>query len=81
MLGDKDVTSSVTAWKVERKTADAVADRAWAAQDKVKNFAGSLTIVWADDNSEDDLGDGDTASFTFTATTTSGAVHKTYIEI
>ena len=81
MLGDKDVTSSVTAWKVERKTADAVADRAWAAKDKVKNFAGSLTIVWADDNSEDDLGDGDTASFTFTATTTSGAVHKTYIEI
>lgn len=81
MLGDKDVTSSVTAWKVERKTADAVADRAWAAKDKVKNFAGSLTIVWADDNSEDDLGDDDTASFTFTATTTSGAVHKTYIEI
>ena len=81
MLGDKDVTSSVTAWQVERKTADAVADRAWAAKDKVKNFAGSLTIVWADDNSEDDLGDGDTASFTFTATTTSGAVHKTYIEI
>lgn len=81
MLGDKDVTSSVTAWKVERKTADAVADRAWAAKDKVKNFAGSLTIVWADDNSEDDIGDGDTASFTFTATTTSGAVHKTYIEI
>lgn len=81
MLGDKDVTSSVTAWKVERKTADAVADRAWAAKDKAKNFAGSLTIVWADDNSEDDLGDGDTASFTFTATTTSGAVHKTYIEI
>ena len=81
MLGDKDVTSSVAAWKVERKTADAVADRAWAAKDKVKNFTGSLTIVWADDNSEDDLGDGDTASFTFTATTTSGAVHKTYIEI
>ena len=81
MLGDKDVTSSVTAWKVERKTADAVADRAWAAKDKVKNFSGSLTIVWADDNSEDDLGDGDTASFTFTATTTSGAVHKTYIDI
>ena len=81
MLGDKDVTSSVTAWQVERKTADAVADRAWAAKDKVKNFSGSLTIVWADDNSEDDLGDGDTASFTFTATTTSGAVHKTYIEI
>lgn len=81
MLGDKDVTSSVTAWKVERKTADAVADRAWAAKDKVKNFSGSLTVVWADDNSEDDIGDGDTASFTFTATTTSGAVHKTYIEI
>lgn len=81
MLGDKDVTSSVTAWQVERKTADAVADRAWAAKDKVKNFSGSLTIVWADDNSEDDLGDVDTASFTFTATTTSGAVHKTYIEI
>lgn len=81
MLGDKDVTSSVTAWQVERKTTDAVADRAWAAKDKVKNFAGSITVVWADDNSEDDLGDGDTASFTFTATTTSGAVHKTYIEI
>lgn len=81
MLGDKDVTSSVTAWKVERKTDNAVADKAWAAQDKVKNFAGSLTIVWADDNSENDLGDSDTASFTFTATTTSGAVHKTYIEI
>ena len=75
MLGDKDVTTAVKSWSVSRKTDDAADDIAWALKDKVKNFKGSLDITWANDNSEDDLGRGDVASFTFTATTNTGDVH------
>lgn len=81
MLGDKDVTSGVTSWKVTRKTDDSVDDAAWATKDKVRNFNGSIDIVWSNDGTEDDLGKGDTAIFTFTATTTTGKIHKEYIKV
>ena len=81
MLGDKDVTTAVKSWAVSRKTDDAADDIAWALKDKVKNFKGSLDITWANDNSEDDLGRGDVASFTFTATTNTGDVHKATLQL
>lgn len=81
MLGDKNVTSAVKSWAVSRKTDDAVDDIAWALKDKVKNFKGSLDITWANDNSEDDLGRGDVASFTFTAITNTDDVHKATLEL
>lgn len=81
MLGDKDVTTAVKSWSVTRKTDDAADDIAWALKDKVINFKGSLDITWANDNSEDDLGRGDVASFTFTATTNTGDVHKAILNL
>lgn len=81
MLGDKDVTTAVKSWAATRKTDDAADDIAWALKDKVKNFKGSLDITWANDNSEDDLGRGDVASFTFTATTNTGDVHKATLQL
>lgn len=81
MLGDKDVSNGVASWKVTRKTNDFVDDAAWATKDKVKNFNGSIDIVWSNDGTEDDLGKGDTAKFVFTATTTTGKIHQEYIKI
>lgn len=81
MLGDKDVTTAVKSWAASRKTDDAADDIAWALKDKVKNFKGSLDITWANDNSEDDLGRGDVASFTFTAVTNTGDVHKATLDL
>lgn len=81
MLGDKDVTTAVKSWSVSRKTDDAADDIAWSLKDKVRNFKGSLDITWANDNSEDDLGRGDVASFTFTATTNTGDVHKAILDL
>lgn len=81
MLGDKDVTTAVKSWAATRKTDDAADDIAWALKDKVKNFKGSLDITWANDNSEDDLGRGNMASFTFTATTNTGDVHKATLDL
>jgi hypothetical protein len=81
MLGDKDVSNGVASWKVTRKTDDSLDDAAWATKDKVKNFNGSIDIVWSNDGTEDDLGKGDTATFTFTATTTTGKIHQEYIKV
>lgn len=81
MLGDKDVTTAVKSWAATRKTDDAADDIAWSLKDKVRNFKGSLDITWANDNSEDDLGRGDVASFTFTATTNTGDVHKATLQL
>lgn len=81
MLGDKDVTSGVASWKVTRKTDDSLDDAAWATKDKVKNFNGSIDIVWSNDGTEDDLSKGNTATFTFTATTTTGKIHQEYIKV
>ncbi len=63
-LGDDDITSKVAAWKVTRNTGNEVEDLAWANKDKVKNFAGTLDIVWTND--EDDIGISDTGYTTFT---------------
>ena len=81
MLGDKDVSSGVASWKVTRKTDDSVDDAAWATKDKVRNFNGSIDIVWSNDGTEDDIGKGDTATFTFTAITTTGKIHQEYIKV
>lgn len=81
MLGDKDVTSGVASWKVIRKTKDSLDDAAWATKEKVKNFNGSIDIVWSNDGTEDDLGNSDTAEFTFTATTTTGKVYEEFIKV
>lgn len=81
MLGDKDVTSGVASWNVTRKTKDSLDDAAWATKDKVKNFNGSIDIVWSNDGTEDDLGNSDTAEFTFTATTTTGKVYEEFIKV
>lgn len=81
MLGDKDVTNGVASWKVTRKTNDSLDDAAWATKYKVKNFNGSIDIVWSNDGTEDDLGKGDTAKFVFTATTTTGKIHQEYIKV
>lgn len=81
MLGDKDVTNGVVSWKVTRKTDDSLDDAAWATKDKVKNFNGSIDIVWPNDGTEDDLGNSDTAEFTFTATTTTGKVYEEFIKV
>lgn len=81
MLGDKDVSNGVASWKVTRKTNDSVDDAAWATKDKVRNFNGSIDIVWSNDGTEDDIGKGDTATFTFTATTTTGKIHQEYIKV
>lgn len=81
MLGDKDVSNGVASWKVTRKTDDSIDDAAWATKDKVKNFNGSIDIVWSNDGTEDDLGKSDTAKFVFTATTTTGKIHQEYIKV
>lgn len=81
MLGDKDVSNGVASWKVTRKTDDSVDDAAWATKDKVRNFNGSIDIVWSNDGTEDDIGKGDTATFTFTAITTTGKIHQEYIKV
>lgn len=81
MLGDKDVSNGVASWKVTRKTNDSLDDAAWATKDKVKNFNGSIDIVWSNDGTEDDIGKGDTAKFVFTATTTTGKIYQEYIKV
>ena len=81
MLGDKDVSNGVASWKVTRKTDDSLDDAAWETKDKVKNFNGSIDIVWSNDGTEDDLGKGETAKFVFTATTTTGKIHQEYIKV
>ena len=81
MLGDKDVSNGVASWKVTRKTDDSLDDAAWATKDKVKNFNGSIDIVWSNDGTENDIGKGNTATFTFTATTTTGKIHQEYIKV
>lgn len=76
-LGDEDITSKVTKWNVTRNTGKAVEDAAWANKDKVKNFTGTLLIVWTDE--EDDLGISETGytTFTFEATTADGELLST----
>lgn len=81
MLGDTDCTKAVSYWGVTRKTDDSTSDAAWATKDKVKNFSGSLDITWSNDGTEDDIGDGDMATFTFTAKTTTGDIYQQVLSI
>ncbi len=81
MLGDTDITTSVQTWKITRKTDDSLDDAAWALLSKAKNFAGSIDLTWSNDGTEDDIGSGDSAVFTITATTTTGDIHEIAIAV
>lgn len=63
--GTRDLTDTVTYWKVERDSGDSASDALWSTKDKVRNFAGSLLLVTGEE--EDDIGNGTSAKFTFTA--------------
>lgn len=73
-LGDKDITASLTQWKVTRSTGDSVEDKAWLARDKVRNFMGVIDLTWVLDVSVSDMGNGDTAKFEFSAKMASGEI-------
>lgn len=73
-LGDKDITTSLTQWRVTRSTGDSVEDKAWLARDKVRNFMGVIDLTWVLDVSLSDMGNGDTAKFEFSAKMASGEI-------
>lgn len=73
-LGDKDITASLTQWRVTRSTGDSVEDKAWLARDKVRNFMGVIDLTWVLDVSVSDMGNGDTAKFDFSAKMASGEI-------
>ena len=73
-LGDKDITASLTQWKVIRSTGDSLEDKAWLARDKVRNFMGVIDLTWVLDVSVSDMGNGDTAKFEFSAKMASGEI-------
>ena len=73
-LGDKDITSTLTDWKVTRSTGDSLEDKAWLTRDKVKIFNGIFSLTWVQDTSVSDMGSGDTAVFQFSAKMASGEV-------
>ena len=73
-LGDKDITASLTQWKVTRSTGDSLEDKAWLARDKVRNFMGVIDLTWVLDVSVSDMGNGDTAKFEFSAKMASGEI-------
>lgn len=73
-LGDKDITTSLTQWRVTRSTGDSLDDKAWLARDKVRNFMGVIDLTWVLDVSLSDMGNGDTAKFEFSAKMASGEI-------
>ena len=73
-LGDKDITASLTQWKVTRSTGDSVEDKAWLSRDKVRNFMGVIDLTWVLDVSLSDMGNGNTAKFEFSAKMASGEI-------
>ena len=73
-LGDKDITSTLTDWKVTRSTGDSLEDKAWLTRDKVKIFNGIFSLTWVQNTSVSDMGSGDTAVFQFSAKMASGEV-------
>ena len=73
-LGDKDITASLTQWKVTRSTGDSLEDKAWLARDKVRNFMGVIDLTWVLDVSLSDMGNGNTAKFEFSAKMASGEI-------
>lgn len=73
-LGDKDITASLTQWRVTRSTGDSIEDKAWLSRDKVRNFMGVIDLTWVLDVSLSDMGNGDTAKFEFSAKMASGEI-------
>lgn len=73
-LGDKDITASLTQWRVTRSTGDSLEDKAWLVRDKVRNFMGVIDLTWVLDVSLSDMGNGDTAKFEFSAKMASGEI-------
>lgn len=73
-LGDKDITASLTQWRVTRSTGDSLEDKAWLARDKVRNFMGVIDLTWVLDVNLSDMGNGDTAKFEFSAKMASGEI-------
>lgn len=73
-LGDKDITASLTQWRITRSTGDSVEDKAWLARDKVRNFMGVIDLTWVLDVSVSDMGNGNTAKFEFSAKMASGEI-------
>ena len=73
-LGDKDITASLTQWRVTRSTGDSLEDKAWLARDKVRNFMGVIDLTWVLDVSLSDMGNGNTAKFEFSAKMASGEI-------
>ena len=73
-LGDKDITASLTQWRVTRSTGDSLEDKAWLARDKVRNFMGVIDLTWVLDVSVSDMGNGNTAKFEFSAKMASGEI-------
>lgn len=73
-LGDKDITASLTQWRVTRSTGDSLEDKAWLVRDKVRNFMGVIDLTWVLDVSLSDMGNGNTAKFEFSAKMASGEI-------
>jgi hypothetical protein len=65
MFGDIDKSDEVELWTITRSSGDSNADAVWATKEKVKNFNGTIDLVWTD--SENDLGSADLVTFTVTA--------------
>ncbi len=80
-LGNNDITSRVESWTLTRDSGDAVEDEAWATKAKVKNFNGTIDIVWSDE--EDDLGQSlrGYTKFTFTAYFSDGETQTAELNI
>ena len=65
MFGDIDKSDEVDLWTITRSSGDPNADAIWATKAKVRNFNGTIDLVWTD--SENDLGTSDLVTFTVTA--------------
>lgn len=63
--GNADITDSITLWKVERNTGDALADQAWNQGTKAQAFNGAIDIALTD--TVNDIGANNSAVFIFTA--------------
>lgn len=58
----QEVTSQVTEWSISRNSGVLIEDAAWQLKEKVKNFKGTIDIVFS--QSENDLGESSTATGT-----------------
>lgn len=70
MKGWEDRTATVTDWTIMRETGDSASDTAWGMKDKVKGFAGVITLTLGEE--ENDMGMGQSALFRVVAKTGDG---------